>query len=311
MRTLFGIGATGEIIKQIQSALTNASFDTNGVDGWYGQDTANAVNAFQEANGLPVNGTVDDETWLPLMRRPIPSVSERSLQLTAAFEGHGFGLAVGNFDGALLTWGIIGFTMLSGELQKIVLAVNQSHPELVQQAFGAKSDELLKLMTETRIFQKQWADEHTLPNRALAEPWRSMFALFGSLPEVQQLQVKQVQNDYMTPGVKTATGLGLQSELGLALCFDIHVQNGGIKSQAMEQIRRDSTPGITEGDLRVIVANAVADWADPAWSEDVRRRKLTIATGNGIVHGHEYVLENWGLSAQEKAIQVLEMTAGD
>jgi len=65
------------------------------------------------------------------------------------------GLAVGNFDGALLTWGIIGFTMTSGEQKKILLAVNQSHPELIQQAFGAKSGELLKLMTGTREFQKQ------------------------------------------------------------------------------------------------------------------------------------------------------------
>jgi hypothetical protein len=201
---------------------------------------------------------------------PIPSVTERSLQLTAAFEGHGFGLAVGNFDGALLTWGIIGFTITSGEVQEIVLEVNQSHPELVQQAFGTNAAELLQLMTASRDLPKQWADEHTLANRALAEPWRSLFAAFGSFPEVQQQQVKHVQNDYMTPAIKTATSLGLSSELGLALCFDIHVQNGGIKHTAMDQIQKQSKPGMAESDLRVIVANAVADWANPAWSDDVR-----------------------------------------
>jgi len=36
MPTLFGIGAIGEIIREIQRNLTEASFDTNGVDGWYG-----------------------------------------------------------------------------------------------------------------------------------------------------------------------------------------------------------------------------------------------------------------------------------
>jgi len=30
-----------------------------------------------------------------------------------------------------------------------------------------------------------------------------------------------VQNDYMTPAIKAATGLALESELGHALCFDI------------------------------------------------------------------------------------------
>jgi hypothetical protein len=238
-------------------------------------------------------------------------VTERSLQLTAAFEGHGFGLAVGNFDGALLTWGIIGFTIASGELQEIVLEVNQSHPELVQRAFGANAGELLQLMTAPRDFQKQWADEHTLANRALAEPWRSLFAAFGAFPEVQQQQIKHAQKDYMTPAMKTATSLGLNSELGLALCFDIHVQNGGIKHTAMDQIQKQSMPGMAESDPRVIVANAVADWAHPAWSDDVRRRKLTIATGQGSIHGYTYVLENWGLNAQQQAVQVLQMSAGE
>jgi len=120
-----------------------------------------------------------------------------------------------------------------------------------------------------------------------------------------------VQNDYMTPAIKAATGLALESELGHALCFDIRVQNGSIQRQAMRQIRKDSKPGMTEGDLRVIVAMAVANWVDPAWREDARRRKLTIATGQGIVYGHHYVLKDWGLSAQQKAIQVLQMTAGE
>ncbi|HYL12783.1 MAG TPA: hypothetical protein VEV41_07095 [Terriglobales bacterium] len=43
----------------------------------------------------------------------------------------------------------------------------------------------------------------------------------------------------------------------------------------------------------------------------MRRRKLTIANGQGTVHGHTYVLENWGLSAQQQAVQVLQMSAGD
>jgi hypothetical protein len=211
----------------------------------------------------------------------------------------------------LLTWGIIGFTMASGELPEIVLDVNRSHPELVQKAFGGNAGELLELMAAPRQNQKHWADEHTLANRALAEPWRSMFATFGSFPEVQHQQVKHVHNDYMTPAMKTAASLGLTSELGVALCFDIHVQNGGIKHTAREQIEKECQPKMNEGELRMIVAKAVADWANPAWSDDVRRRKLTIATGKGTVHGHTYVLENWGLSAEQQAVQVLQMAAGD
>ena len=35
-------------------------------------------------------------------------------------EGHGFTMVAGDFDGAGLTWGIIGFTLKHGEIQRIV-----------------------------------------------------------------------------------------------------------------------------------------------------------------------------------------------
>ncbi|HKW35255.1 MAG TPA: peptidoglycan-binding protein [Candidatus Acidoferrum sp.] len=296
MRNLFGVGSLGEIVRKIQSTLTDAGFDTNKADGIYGNDTVRAVSAFQSANSLTETGTIDDGTWQILMKSPIPPAFDRCLELTASFENHGFGLAIGNFDGALLTWGIVGFTLASGEVQSIVLAVNESAPECVQQAFGTNAPQLLALMQASSDEQETWADSVTLPNGSLAEPWRSMFQAFGSLPEVQQEQIRHVQSDYMSPAATTAKNLGFTTELGLALCFDIHVQNGGIKPAAMNQIRAAQTPGMSELELRVVAANAVADFASPRWRDDVRKRKLTVATGQGVVHGHNYVLPNWGLA---------------
>jgi len=304
MRTLFSAGAIGEFVKQIQSNLTKAGFDTNGVDGWFGNDTTTATTAFQRANALQASGAVDDSTWPTLTQSAIPPVAQRSLQLTAAFEGHGFELAVGNFDGALLTWGIIGFTLTAGEIQQIVQAINATSPQLLDQAFGSSKSELLQLMTQSRAQQTVWANAHTLPNGGLVQTWRSMFALFGSFPEVQTEQLRHVNQDYLIPAIATAKNLGFKSELGLALTFDIHVQNGGIKSAAMNTIRQQSTPGMAEADLRAIVANAVADSASSAFMNDVRKRKLTIATGQGQVHGHTFVLENWGLSGAASAAEL-------
>jgi len=48
-----------------------------------------------------------------------------------------------------------------------------------------------------------------------------------------------------------------------------------------------------ELELRVIIANAVAD-ASKSFNEDVRARKLTIATGIER-SGETFVLNNWGL----------------
>jgi peptidoglycan hydrolase-like protein with peptidoglycan-binding domain len=274
-------------------------FDTKGADGDYGGNTQKAVTAFQQTKGLERTGEVDETTWQQLMGIPIPTVRDRSLQLTAAFEGHGFGLAQGNFDGAGITWGIIGFTLQHGEVSKIILTINHQTPDLVKQAFGAKTDELIQMMQAPKAKQLAWADSISLgANKVrLAEPWRSAFQKFGELEEVQALQIQLADGDYFQPALQTAKEHGLKTELGIALAFDIHVQNGGIKPSAREEIKKDLAehPVTSEQELRVIIANAVADKARPEFRDDVRARKLTIATGSGKVHGALFVLRNWGL----------------
>ena len=67
--------------------------------------------------------------------------------------------------------------------------------------------------------------------------------------------------------------------------------------------------GMAELERRKAVANLVADGLGEKWKEDVRARKLTIATGVGEVHGKKYVLENWGLSGEISAGELAEATA--
>jgi N-acetylmuramoyl-L-alanine amidase len=52
----------GERVKQIQQKLTDKGFNTNGVDGLFGINTANAVTLFQGANGLVADGEVGPRT---------------------------------------------------------------------------------------------------------------------------------------------------------------------------------------------------------------------------------------------------------
>jgi peptidoglycan hydrolase-like protein with peptidoglycan-binding domain len=294
----------GELVKGIQENLTRAGFDTKGTDGVFGNDTVTAARSFQQSKNLAVTGAIDDSTWPALMQTAVPPVAQRALQLTAAFEGQGFELAIGNFDGALLTWGIVGFTLMSGEIQKIVSIVNSSQPQLLDRAFGASKAELLQLMTASKADQTTWANERTLPNGHLVQTWQAMFATFGSIPEVQAAQLQRVNDDYLRPAIATAREMGFKSELGLSLALDMHVQNGGISNMALQRVRQQTTSSTTEPDLRSIVANAVADFARPAFMEDVRRRKLTIATGQGQVHGHPFVLQNWGLTGDFPAAEL-------
>src|SRR2546423_9592441 len=99
----------GELIKKIQQRLISGGFLQDKADGGFGGNSESAVRSFQQQNQLPATGKVDDQTWQKLMSSPAPELKQRCLQLTADFEGTGFTKAVGNFDGAGVTWGIIGF----------------------------------------------------------------------------------------------------------------------------------------------------------------------------------------------------------
>jgi len=294
-RPLFGMGSRGALIEQLQTALQGKGFDPKATDGRFGNDTAAAVTAFQTAAATaPATGVVSDDDWTAITETAVPDVEARSLQLTSTFEGHGFTLAQGNWDGAWLTWGIIGFTLKHGEVQAIVENVNASAPDCVQRAFGADADKLLEIVGAAPDEQEAWANSITAGS-ALAEPWRTNFATFGSFPEVQAEQCRRVHADYFSPAIQHALTLGLRSELGIALAFDIQVQNGGVSAHVRDTVLA-ATSGQDEAVVREALANAVADNAKPQFRDDVRARKLTIARGQGSVHGRAFALENWGLS---------------
>lgn len=298
-RVFFAKGARGELIRRIQRRLTDLGFDTQGLDGVFGNDTFNALSRFQRDRGLGATGEVDEQTWQALIGGAVPPVRDRALGVTGTFEGHDFTLAQGNFDGAGITWGIIGFTLQHGELKKIILAIQESRPDLVRQAFGAKTDQLLETLHLPLKKQIEFGDSISLGSNKvrLAEPWRTAFRTFGELPEVQNVQLQIADEDYFQPARRTAKDFGLKTELGLALAFDIHVQNGGVKAAARQQIDAElsDNPVASERDRRIIIANAVADKARAEFREDVRSRKLTLATGAGKVHGLMFLLRNWGL----------------
>ena len=291
-RLLFAKGARGAPVKKIQKGL---GFVGETIDGDFGPDTTTAVGDFQKTHAMPQTGEVDTDSWGAITKLPVPTLEERALALTATFEGHGFELAQGNFDGAGITWGIIGFTLKHGEVGKIVREMQAARPDLVKLAFGDLTPELLRLIDLPLQEQLAFADSVSIPpsKATLAEPWRSCFRVFGSMQEVQEAQLRRAREHFFQPAQITANKLHLKTELGVALAFDIHVQNGGVKDDIVTSLLgRTFTSELA---LREALANAVADSSNPKFKEDVRSRKLTIAQGKGIVHGGSFVLKNWGL----------------
>jgi len=290
----------GTIISDIQLAL-NAWGANLPADLIYGTQTAAAVSSFQSSHKVPVTGNISEATWNLLMRTDGPPIFERCLQVVASFEGTGFSLVVGNFDGAGITWGIVGFTLIGGELGQVLRQINQSYPDLIGKAFGSDAAEIMDITdpNTTNSEKTAWASSISRgsKNYNVADPWRTYFHDLGSYREVQRIQVARARDTYWTIASKDVATLELGDELDHLLLFDVAVQNGGMGRKGrvkliQEKLARDHPK--TARDKRLVIANVVADTVS-GYQADVLARKTTIATGRGTVHDGQYDLGDWGL----------------
>lgn len=290
----------GEMVRGVQLKLKASGSNPGEADGIYGKDTETALKDFQHKNDLQMSGKITGETWSKLMEEEPPRILDRCLQLTGDFEGHGFQTVAGNFDDAGLTWGIIGFTLKHGEIQKILNEVQQKQPSILDQAFGNLKNELIRILGQNPREQLHWADSISIGTKKyrVEQVWEEAFETLGTFPEVQAIQLQRV-NKYWDIALRDSERFRLETEMGIALCFDIAVQNGGIDFRYEEgRIKRwlDSNPGATDRDKRVLIADVVAENSRPKYIEDVRQRKRTIATGEGEVHRAKYAMRDWGIA---------------
>lgn len=288
----------GELIKGVQQSLRDGGFYHDILDGIYGNKTEIALVGFQEANHLMPTGKVDDQTWQKLKSSAAPDLKQRCLQVTADFEGTGFTKAVGNFDGAGLTWGIIGFTLSNGELGALLKEIKTAHADIFRAAFGDLHDKINEVLSSPLAAQMIFANSISVgtSKMKILSQWAEAFSKLGSDPAVQEIQLQHTIK-FFNIAQRDVERFGVRNELGFALCFDIAVQNGGIDQTEAARIRRkiEQAPPTTQQDLRIIIANVIAENSRPKFIEDVRKRKLTVATGGGTVHGSRYDIKTWGL----------------
>jgi hypothetical protein len=299
-RIYFSRGLRGAIARRIQSELLGRGFfagsKENFADGIFGGHTAAALISLQSAYGLRQTGSIDIATWSALTNEQLPQLFERCLGVTAAFEGHGYGLAKGNFDGAGLTWGIIGFTLSNGEIQRLTMAAEAKHAGILSEHLRDLYETWVMVCGLPRSQAVVWADAlSTGPYKeGLASEWLTAFARLGDDPRIRQVQRESAFTQYFQPAVLSAKKLGLSTELGLALAFDVHVQNGGFKDSAFQVVNEVATDA-TQQERRNALADAVTASTLPRWRVDVRARKETFAQATGVIHGERYDLNAWGL----------------
>ena len=118
--------------------------------------------------------------------------------------------------------------------------------------------------------------------------------------EVIQFMKSKITN--LTPSPSQLAVILLASALGIPALAQQDQTSGAAQSAPASTAQQ--TPATTEPQLLSIIANAVGQSARPAYVKDVLSRKVTIATGNGQIHGKNYVLENWGLEVDYQAAEL-------
>jgi hypothetical protein len=286
----FARGARGDLVRQVQAALGI------GADGSFGGGTEAAVRTAQVRHGLPATGGVDATTWTAITSEPFPVLFERCLALTAAFEGHGYSLAAGNFDGAGITFGIIGFTAKSGSLARVI---NLVPPADLEGAFGNLRVALRMGIDLPPTDRLRWADSISAgSDKGRLQPaWATAFTRLGEMPSARVAQRTVAESSYWAPSQRLLERTPfLTTPRAAALFFDAHVQQGGIRESAVQAAKTAWAQSQDETAALTALADAQALAAPRRWREDVRSRRRCVATGAGTVHGRSYDLTAWGLA---------------
>lgn len=313
---LYRRGSKGPEVGRIQARLKELGYYRGALDGDFGGGTESAVKAFQKAHRLSADGIVGPKAWTRLFPRqkiPAPAVLQkpptyRCLALTGAFETGApipecFAAVSGDFDGQGMSFGALQWNLGQGTLQPLLKEMDRAYSDILKEIFDNHYPVLRAMLEARRDEQLAWARSIQDPKRfVLVEPWRGLFKTLGRREKFQNLQVKHAGQLYQS-AIALCRVYRVRSERAVALMFDIKVQNGSISELVRAQIEQDFEQLERSGDrdhkevarLRII-ANRRAEAAHPRWVEDVRARKLTIANGEGTVHGSYYNLdEQYGI----------------
>ena len=315
--TVFRRGSFGPEVKRIQTRLRDLGFYRGPLDGDFGGGTESAVKAFQKKEGLGNDGEVGAKTWARLFPEPgapappppTPPIAAkplayRCLALTGTFETgtpppECFAGLSGNFDGQGISFGVLQWCIGQGSLQPLLREMDAKHPDRLQEIFHDHYPALRAMLQGERKEQLAWARSIQDPRKfVLFEPWRGLFKTLGRTEEFQAIEVAAADALYQKALALCKT-YHVASERAVALMFDIKTQNGSISPSVKALIEQGfSRLGGGGGDAEMrevarlrIIANRRAEAAAARWVEDVRKRKLCIANGKGVVHRNALNLE--------------------
>lgn len=247
-------GAFGPIVERAQRKL-GLSPDMD-----FGAKTESAVRLWQEGNGRPISGELPEADWVALTGESLPSMFEKSLGVTMRMESHSWSNPKGNFDGAKITAGIIGFQLKSGSLQEVLRAAGFNPERLTLAEYPVELPPDIKAWIETAL----------------------------ESPAGRAAQLAVARDMYWAPSQRSADLCGFTTPAYRSLCFDVHVQCPPVTRQEARLIGH-----ILDENMRaraLVEIKAVGKWA-----ANVRARKMIFIDGDGTANDKYIDLRSFGL----------------
>lgn len=292
---------SGPLIDAVQTLL-NATGDTLDVDSRLGPNSLKCLCSWQATCGFGAPGLFDEPQWTRLSALPPLIPFDLLVNIAASFEGTYFTGAVGAFDSGGLTWGILGFTLSSGEIERVFQDIEARSPGLIARIFGADHDTIMHAVTLRGQAAVDWARTISTGanNTGLISPWDRYFTDLGRTGAAKAAQMDQAFQTYFAEAlgyVQTYMPGKAITLLDLAFWFDVAIQNsiGHDEAAALHAVDVSALSNI---DCRRAFARIIASHSAPEWQADVLSRKMTFAEGTGTVHGSHYDLSDWGIVDQ-------------
>jgi hypothetical protein len=137
----------------------------------------------------------------------------------------------------------------------------------------------------------------------LTKVWQDRFTALGHEDRFVAVEARWIDRMFFAKALELAAKFSLRSERAIALMYDVTEQSGLMKPSLEQSIAAKlADPALTsETDRMVAIANLVADATPAPFRDDVRARKMIIATGRGELRGVSYDLDALGITVNPPA----------
>lgn len=233
---------------------------------------------------------------------------EICFNVTGRFEGRGYTQVTGNFDGAGWSLGFLQWNFGQGTAQRLLKEIHDSNPIVWREILGgAWADELSCVLLYAKAKAVDWANDRSFGTnkRRVSLDWNIKMAKLLDTVHSKRIQ-RKLAGAYMTDARNDCAFYKFRTVRGLALCFDISVQNGQGKAGPNGRANVAKAFGDRGGHalaypLRLkALAEAVVSTANLKWQSDVLGRKMLIVNGSGVFRGRSWDMQKeFGLDDSE------------